>query len=290
MLSPQERFEVDAGQIGEVRRHPGARPQRGPVLGGAAGEDQPAAVRQCLADAVQRQGPHGGGEFVEPVEHREDQPPVQEQAGEGDIAVLSGGGRAQLGMVLHEPALHPAAQVQDGRVPGGQREEHGHGVALLPPLGQSQQEPDEQHRLAGARVAEHQQPPGGDTVREEGADLPVTAGRAVRRGRLGQVARDGPPRHGQHTRVRQPPHLRLGLPLTPYGGGEPVGDGLGSLRRGRLGTVGPVGTPGEIGAGPGRQQRRDHGRRVVEVRRDQERPQGSRAEQDDVHEPGAPHA
>jgi hypothetical protein len=284
-----QRFEVNPRHPRQPRGHPRPGPKRRPVLGRTAGQHQTAAVRQCLGDQMQRQPAHLGGQFVEPVQHRQHPAPLQQHPGEGRVPVLPRRRRSQLGVVLHQLAFHPGPQIHGRRVPGGQGKEHGDRIARRPVLDQREQQPYQQQRLPRPRRTQHQQPPAGDAVREYRADLPVPARRPRRH--LGQVGVGAPPGHRQRIRVRQPPRPRLRLPLPPYGDGEPVGDHRGVRRRGRrLGAVRPIRAPRQMGTGPRRQQRRDHGRRVLDTRGDQQCPQRARGEQGQVDDPGSPYA
>lgn len=284
-----ERLKVDAYQFRESGGDRATRSQGSPVLVGAARQDHVAAVRQGLVDAVQGQRPHGGRQFVESVEHRQDQPPLQQHGSQGDLPEGIGGASPQFRVVLHESALHPGAQVQYGRIPGGQREQHGYRIVGRASFDQRQHESHQQQGLARPGLAEDQQTPGRDAPREDVDDLVAPACEPLRVAGLGQNGVGVTPGNGQWVRGRQP-HGRLGLPLPSHRVGQPVGDLGGAAGHDRLAPVGPVGAPGQVGTGPRRQQCREHGGRVLHPPGDQERPHRAHGQQGQVHHPGAPHA
>ena len=107
-------------------------------------------------------------------------------------------GRRQPGMIAHQLTGQPVPEPGGGRVPGPEAEHDRHGAATIAGPQQVEDEPRGQHRLARARAAEHDQPPGRDPPVDVG-DLGQAAGqvqrfRRTRPARPGRCSPSGPSR------------------------------------------------------------------------------------------------
>ncbi|MGV4988874.1 hypothetical protein ACVB8X_39990 [Streptomyces sp. NRAIS4] len=155
-------------------------------------------------------------------------------------------------MVLGEFVGHPRVQVLLDRVPGSEGEEHRDQAARRAAFQQAQQESDEQHRLAGTRLAEDQKAVGRNAL-EDMSDVTALPGQPSRtvgprricwrptgpalgqpldvRPRLDEVCIGRVPFDRQGEGVIEAAYLRFGFPLSAHALGELVGDAFQAGRR-----------------------------------------------------------
>ncbi len=210
---------------------------RSRVLGGTAGHQhrQRGGVERVQCGAVQVVG-----DLVEPVQHRQDVPGLDQRGGQRRPV---GGPGDQVGVVAQQLVDQPVPQPDGRGVPRAEAEDHRNRVGVRAGVQVVQGEPEHQDRLPGPGLPQHHQPTGRDAA-VDGHDVGQIAGQVQGLGRghaptpvdsggvVGQLLGQRLPAHRQRERVVHPALFLLAAQPPADHLGEHVG-GFGQRVAGR---------------------------------------------------------
>ncbi len=149
--------QCDTGRGTQDHRSSIGRVDGQPVLIGSAGQDQRVSRAQRLVDPGDREAADCLRDLVQPIEDRDDQAVIEQSLGQ---AARSGGPRRrplQPRMIPHQTRFQPLAKMLTDGIPGRQRHQHRNRFAWSATGQQLKDKAQEQHRLAGPGLAEHDQ-------------------------------------------------------------------------------------------------------------------------------------
>ena len=151
--------QLDARGPAQRMPRPSRRRDSSKKLRAAAGHHEAVTVPQGVVNPVDRRSLGHARNLVKAIENRQDEPVVEQRAKQ----VRSGGpaGRLHEGRVADRHLVgEPVAQLACCRVPGRRGDQYGYLVTLFPARQQVQDKTQRQDGLAGARLAEYDQPAG----------------------------------------------------------------------------------------------------------------------------------